>query len=181
MAFFSLRPTCELNVEREMNKKTIFMVFLVGAINTLTSACVPIPQFTMADRYRPNPTLATSEMDEQAKKMVAPADKALVYLYRNEDAYEHYDATIYLDNESVVEIAAGTYLLWQLTPGIHIVESGPEKVSLHAKAGEKYYIRIEVTHFALLGMWRDRLQIMEKEEGQKGVEDSRLMIETPEW
>ncbi len=112
-------------------------------------------------------------------KNITPSEgKALVYLYRNEDAFEYHDAIVYLDDMPPVGIVAGTHLFWQLMPGPHLVESIGGKVTLDAKAGETYYIRLEIMH-RWWGGWYYPLILVDKEEGRKDVEESLLITETP--
>ena len=159
--FFSFNLNMEI-MDKELGRKNIEESHLLIANGANECGRTSIP----------------SEIDTRMKNLTAPEDKALVYLYRSPIVYDYQDATVHLDDKPPVEIAAGTYLLWQITPGTHIVASDGGKLTLDAKAGSTYYIRVDITH-SVLGVWRYPLQLVDKEGGRKGVEDSLLMTETP--
>lgn len=113
------------------------------------------------------------------KNLVAPRDRALIYLYRGRDKYEYQDAEIYLDEKDAIKIVSGTGLVWQPKPGAHNVTSGEGKITLDAKAGTIYFIRLDVKHH-WVGRWFYSLHWVNSEEGHAGVNDSLLLIQAPE-
>ena len=123
--------------------------------------------------------ITPSEADMQMKSLKPPGDKALVYLYRDTYKYEAPTATIYLDDNASVEIAAGTFLLWQLASGAHTFKSDRGNVIIEAKTGETYYLRLKSIHGAF-GSWHYSLQLVDKEEGCKGLENKTLMLGSSE-
>lgn len=150
-----------------MNKKRSLLLVLAGVMVMMVSACASVP-------------LAPPEMDMKAKNMSAPKDKALVYLYRNETMGSAIKMTVNLDGRFAGQTASKTYFMWLLPPGKHEFASITENTStlnLDAKAGETYYIWQEVK----MGMWaaRSSLQLVDKEKGKKGVEESKLIATTP--
>ena len=150
-----------------MKKKTGLMLALAGALLMMVSACASVP-------------MAPPEMDMKAKNMTAPNDKALVYLYRNESMGAAMKLTVNVDGKYAGQTAAKTYFMWLLPPGKHDFASIAENttnVSLDAKAGETYYIWQEIKMGVLSA--RSKLQLVDKETGKKGVEESKLIAETP--
>lgn len=138
-----------------------FLLFCCMA--ALLNACVSVP-------------LALPEMDLKAKNMSVPQDKALVYLYRNEIMGSAIKMTVNLDGRYAGQTAAKTYFMWLLDPGRHDFSSVAENtsnLSVDTKAGETYYVWQEVK----MGAWsaRSSLQLVDKEKGRKGVEESRLV------
>jgi hypothetical protein len=150
-----------------MKKRTSLMLILAGAMLMMVSACASVP-------------LAPPEMDMKAKNMSAPKDKALVYLYRNETMGAAIKMTVNLDGRFAGQTASKKYFMWLLPPGKHDFASVTENTStlnLDAKAGEAYYIWQEVK----MGMWAagSKLQLVDKEIGKKGVEESKLIATNP--
>jgi len=147
-----------------MKKRTGLMLVLAGAL-LMMGACASVP-------------LASPEMDMKAKKMTAPKDKALVYLYRNEAFGAALKLSVNVDGKYIGQTASKTYFMWLLPPGKHELTSVAEntsKVNLDAKAGQTYYIWQEVK----MWMWsgRSNLQLVDKDTGRKGVEESSLIAE----
>ncbi len=150
-----------------MKRRTGLMLILAGALLMMVSACASVP-------------MAPPEMDMKAKNMTAPKDKALVYLYRNESMGAAMKLTVNVDGKYAGKTAAKTYFMWLLPPGKHDFTSVAENttnVSLDAKAGETYYIWQEIKMGVLSA--RSKLQLVDKETGKKGVEESKLIGETP--
>lgn len=146
-----------------MNKRTSLFYLFLGIAITLLSACASVP-------------LAPPETDLKAKTMSPPPDKALVYLYRNEIMGSAIKMTVNLDGRYAGQTASKTYFMWLLDPGKHDLTSVTEdtsNLSIDAKAGETYYVWQEVK----MGMWsaRSNLQLVDKQTGRKGVEDSKLI------
>jgi hypothetical protein len=128
--------------------------------------------------------LAPRDMDMMAKNMSAPMDKAIVYLYRNENYFGCRTLTVNVDGKYAGRTVASTYFMWLLTPGKHDFASvgvNTSTVSIDAKAGETYYIWQEVW----MPWWsssttiRFSLHLVGKEEGQQGVAESHLVVEIP--
>jgi hypothetical protein len=141
------------------------MLVFAGALLMMMSACASVP-------------LAPPEMDMKAKNMTAPKDKALVYLYRNETFGAAIKLNVNVDGKYAGQTASKTYFMWLLAPGKHefqTVAENTSNVSLDAKAGQTYYVWQEVK----MGAWSAgaKLQLVDKETGKKGVEESKLIAE----
>lgn len=85
----------------------------------------------------------------------APHDgKARVYVYRNSGVVgKGFRPSVFADENDVAQVQAGRYLILALQPGKHAFRSTDknEEVSLDLKAGQKYFLRIEVSLLALKG------------------------------
>lgn len=104
----------------------------------------------------------------EARNLKPPKDKAHVYVYRKGVEYDYHETSVQLDDRQPEEIAAGTFLLWQLAPGAHSIQSSTSKVTLDAQAGATYHIRLDIVH-RVWGSWHYPLQLVEKETGDKGL------------
>jgi hypothetical protein len=89
--------------------------------------------------------------------------------------------TVNRDGKYAGQTAAKTYFMWLLKPGKHEFSSVTENtstLSLDAKAGQAYYIWQEVK-MGLMSA-RSKLQLVDKETGRQGVEESKLIQEGAE-
>ncbi|GLS13038.1 MULTISPECIES: DUF2846 domain-containing protein [Hydrogenophaga] len=121
--------------------------------------------------------LADAKEDAQRKTFAAPAaDKAGIYIYRNETFGAAIKMPVVLDGQLIGETASKTYFYKEVTPGKHTVESLTEgkenKLEVETKGGTLTYIWQEVK----MGMWAaaSKLHLVGAEEGQKGVSESQL-------
>lgn len=96
-----------------------------------------------------------------------PSDKALVYVYR----YKQFTGSalkpsIYCDEKDVVRVQNGRYVALALTPGKHNFRSNDKQaqIELDLKAGQTYYVRIDLA----TGMWKGhgRLTLVQPEQGK---------------
>jgi len=118
-------------------KTKYISLLLFAAIVALTTACATVP-------------LAQQELDIKAKNMTPPPNKALLYVYRNAIFVGSAVAMdIYIDGNSVGQLAEKTYLVVVLEPGKHkLSQYRDESIRatnyhpLNVKAGNKYYVRV---------------------------------------
>ena len=89
------------------------------------------------------------------KKAPAPKDgKVRVFVYRNSGILEmEFKPSVYADETDVAQVQAGHNLTLALAPGTHTFRSTDKKeqVSLDLKAGQQYFVRIDVSLAALKG------------------------------
>ncbi|MGB4599899.1 MAG: caspase family protein, partial [Trichlorobacter sp.] len=112
-----------VTMKKLMNIATLLLMF-----GSLMSGCVSVP-------------LASLEMDMKAKTMQSPADKALLYVYR--DAVFVGSAVLFeitIDEYPVGKLAENTYLTVLLEPGKHRINSG-EMLPINAEPGKTYYVK----------------------------------------
>jgi hypothetical protein len=121
--------------------------------------------------------MADPAQDAARKSFTAPADKAGIYIYRNETMGAAVKMPVTVNGQMVGQTAANTYLYQEVAPGKVKVESlteGKENtLEFEAKAGTLSYIWQEVK----MGMWAaaSKLHLVSAEQGQKGVKETRLI------
>lgn len=119
--------------------------------------------------------MGSPQQDAAAKAFKAPADKAGIYIYRNETMGAAIKMDVSVDGQRIGETAANTYLYKEVAPGKHTVESKAEntdKVEVDAKPGMLYFIWQEVK-MGVLGA-RTKLNIVGEADGKKGVNETKL-------
>ncbi|MFG6447761.1 DUF2846 domain-containing protein [Roseateles sp. BYS180W] len=113
--------------------------------------------------------------DAAAKKFVAPANAAGVYIYRNETMGAAVKMDVEVNGKAVGQTAANTFLYKEVAPGKTTVTSKAENtdtVEIDAKPGVLYYIWQEVKMGALYA--RTKLHLVSEAEGKKGVNETKL-------
>lgn len=119
--------------------------------------------------------MGTPQQDAAVKAFKAPADKAAIYVYRNESMGAAVKMDVAIDSQPVGQTAAKTFLYKEVAPGKHVVESKAEntdKVEVDAKPGMLYFIWQEVKMGALYA--RTKLHLVGEDEGKKGVNETKL-------
>ena len=119
--------------------------------------------------------MGDAKQDAALKTFKAPADKAGVYIYRNESMGGAVKMDVAVDGKPIGQTAAKTYLYKELTPGKHTVTSSAENtdsVDIDAKPGTLSYIWQEVKMGVLYA--RTQLHLVSEAEGKKGVLESSL-------
>jgi len=121
-------------------------------------------------------SLATSEEDQEAKNFLSVPDMAVLYIYRNQFRGSAWQIPITINGKLIGRTGGYTFFRITLAPGEHVVESWAEKpaqITLNLEAGKVYYVR----HKTKTGMTKIRaeLQLVGKETGQKGVNESNLL------
>ncbi|MBB5190584.1 uncharacterized protein YceK [Silvimonas terrae] len=118
-----------------------------------------------------------AQQDLALKQFKAPAEKAGLYVYRNENFGAAIKMNVLLDNKQLGDTAAKTYLYTEVAPGKHQLVSKSETDSVldfDAVAGKIYYVWQEIK----MGTWSagSKLQMMGEAEGKKGVSESSLAV-----
>ena len=144
-----------------MFRKFLAATVLVGVL--LMSGCASVP-------------MASKSADAHAKQFTPAADKATVYIYRNEVFGSAIKMPLLIDNVSVGDTASKTYVVKQLSPGSHTITSKTEKdssVTIDMLAGQMYYVWQEVK----MGMFAagSALHVVDPKKGQAGVQESTLI------
>lgn len=137
-------------------------LLFVGAAVVVFAGCAAVP-------------MASLDQDAEAKKFAVPADKARIYVYRNESIGGAVPMTVSLDGRVMGRSAMQTYFMWDLPPGKHTITSHAEDVSnltLETVTGNAYYVWQEVK----MGMWfaRSLLQQVDEKTGRAGVLECKL-------
>ena len=107
-----------------------------------------------------------STREAGAQDTPKPDAKARVTVYR----YKQYMGkalrpSIYCDDDNVARLQDGRYVVLVLPPGTHTLRSNDKQsqVELSLKAGEEYFVRIDIA----TGMWKGhgRLTLVQREQG----------------
>ena len=146
-----------------MKNQSVKYKFAILALTALLSACASVP-------------MGSTEADGEAKKFVAPTDKAHIYLYRNEAMGSALKIPVTLDGRVMGQTAPNVYFVWDVNPGPHEINCLADSngvLHLDVKKGQIAYVWQEMK----MGMWSGACALNEKSaaEGQKAiVEDCKL-------
>lgn len=119
--------------------------------------------------------MGDAKQDAALKTFSIPADKAGVYIYRNESMGGGVKMDVEIDGKAIGQTAANTYLYKEVAPGKHIISAKAENsdsVEIDAKPGTLIYIWQEVKMGVLYA--RTKLQLVDETEGKKGVLETKL-------
>ena len=137
-------------------------IILLSVILSSLVGCVSVP-------------MGDAKQDTALKTFKAPADKAGMYIYRNESMGGAVKMDVAIDGKPIGQTAAKTYLYKELSPGKHTVTSSAENtdsVEIDAKPGTLSYVWQEVKMGVLYA--RTQLHLVSEAEGKKGVLESSL-------
>lgn len=146
-----------------MFRRSLTAIALLAAI--VLTGCVSVP-------------MATQEADAAAKTFAAKADKANVYVYRNESFGGAIKMPVVIDGKIVGDTAAKTYMKLEVAPGPHTIISKSEsdsELTVETAPGKNYFVWQEVK----MGVWaaRSALHLVDTAVGTDGVNECKL-IET---
>ena len=133
----------------------------------ILSACASVPK-------------GDPQQDAALKTFAVPAQKASLYVYRNESMGAGVKMSVTLDGKALGNTAAKTYLYAEVEPGQHKLTSEAENTSeltVDTVAGKAYYVWQEVKMGLLYA--RNKLQLVDEKTGQEGVKESELAIASP--
>jgi len=117
------------------------------------------------------------KQDAAAKTFQVPADKAGIYVYRNESIGTAVKMDVIIDGQNIGETAARTFFYKEVAPGKHTVTSKAENsdtVEVDLKPGSLAFIWQEVKMGLMFA--RTKLHLVSEEEGRKGVMETRLAV-----
>lgn len=118
--------------------------------------------------------MGSQQQDAAAKQFHAPADKAGLYVYRNETFGSALTLQVKLDNAPLGATAAHTYFYKEVAPGKHtlVSEGDDQGLVIDAKPGKNLYVWQEIKMgFASA---RTKLHLMDEATGQKAVRECKL-------
>jgi len=136
-------------------------VSLVGL--ALLAGCATVPMAAPADSAR-------------LKRLAAPPDAAVVYLYRNESFGADIHMDVEIDGRAAGQTVAKSYMVWQLPPGGHRLVSQAEndtELILQVMPGRRYFVWQEVKMGVLSA--RSQLHQVPDAQGQAGVDECELI------
>lgn len=109
-----------------------------------------------------------------AQENTATDDKATVYFYRTKQyAGSALEPSVYCDDKELARMDNGRYFAVRLAPGKHTFRMGDKQtgVELDVKAGQSYYMRINIEAGFFKG--RGRLTYMQPEQGAYEIKNIR--------
>lgn len=139
-------------------KRIVMSLAVVAAL----SGCASVP---MGDPAR----------DAAAKTFTVPADKAGIYVFRNESMGAAVRMDVAIDGQPIGQTAAKTYLYKEVAPGRRVVTSKAENtdtLEIEARAGTLYFVWQEVKMGLMYA--RNKLQLVDEVTGKKGVAETSL-------
>lgn len=143
--------------------KRSFFAAAAIAVALFVSGCASVQKASEAD-------------SQQAKTFTPMANKAVLYIYRDETFGSAIKMPVSVDGVIVGETGPKSFLQLAVTPGHHTIMSHTETnptLDLDAEAGKAYYVWQEVK----MGMWaaRSLLHRVSNSEGQAGVGKCELL------
>ncbi|MFC7288355.1 DUF2846 domain-containing protein [Herminiimonas glaciei] len=121
--------------------------------------------------------MESATKDAELKKFVPKDNLAGIYIYRSEEDAVSIKASIEIDGDYEGDLAAGTFLYKEVSPGKHTILSKAENkdcIELNADAGRLYYLWQDMKRGVFFA--RSKLSIVNEKEGQTGVLLSNLAI-----
>jgi hypothetical protein len=147
--------------------RLISMVQIASATSLLwlavMSGCASVP-------------MAAPEDSARMKRLPAPPDAALIYLYRNETIGYSVHMDVSLDERPYGQTVAKTFMVWEVPPGSHRLLSKAENdsaITLTVAPGGRYFLWQEVKMGLMYA--RSNLQLVSDARGQSGVDECELV------
>lgn len=137
-------------------------IFIAAVLASSLVGCASVP-------------MGDEKQDAALKTFSVPADKAGVYIYRNESMGAAVKMDVEVDGQVIGQTAANTYLYKEITPGKHTISSKAENthtIEIDAKPGTLTYVWQEVKMGILYA--RTKLNLVDEEEGKEGVLETTL-------
>lgn len=142
----------------------MYRLFAAAAISIALMGCASVP-------------MGDTKQDAALKAFQVPADKAGIYVYRNESMGAAVKMDVIIDGQNIGETAANTYMYREVAPGKHTIASKAENtdtVEVDLKPGTLTFIWQEVKMGFMFA--RTKLNIVGEQEGKKGVLETKLAV-----
>jgi len=161
-----------------MKRMKIVLVILMALSWTVTICSArPIPQ---APQQQSPPAGEEASKPQQAEQKPegapVPAGKVTLYVYRQRRyAGSALKPSVYADDIELARMENGRFFVVTLAPGKHVIRSNDKGsgVDLEMKAGQDYYIRIDIE----TGYWKGhgRLTLVLPEQGSYELKQTKLL------
>jgi hypothetical protein len=148
----------------KMFKRVLTMVAVVVAV-ALSTGCASVQ-------------MASTDRDVAAKSFATKADKANIYVYRNESMGAAVKMDVTLDGKPLGQTASKTYFKVEVPAGEHTLISKAENDSVLAvktDAGKNYFVWQEVKMGVLYA--RSALQLVDESTGKTAVQECKMIQE----
>jgi hypothetical protein len=137
-------------------------MFVTAVLAAILAGCASVP-------------MGDAKQDAALKTFTVPADKAGLYIYRNESMGAAIKMDVEVDGKAIGQTAANTYLYKEVAPGKHLITSKAENtdsIEIEAKPGTLNYVWQEVKMGLMYA--RTKLNLVDEAEGKKGVLETKL-------
>ncbi|MED5619859.1 DUF2846 domain-containing protein [Ideonella sp. BN130291] len=115
------------------------------------------------------------KQDAALKTFQVPADKAGIYVYRNETMGAAVKMEVAIDGKPIGDTGANTYLYKEVAPGKHTISSkaeNTETLDVDLKPGTLAFVWQEVKMGVMSA--RNKLHLVSEQVGKKGVAETKL-------
>ena len=123
-----------------------------------------------------SPIRAPTEKDTSAKNFAPIADKASLFIYRNENYGMALGMPVMVNGNAIGETGAKTFFRLNLSAGTYVVSSKSETISeipLTLTEGKNYFVWQEIRMGLLTA--RTALRLVDETQGRNGVMESSLL------
>jgi hypothetical protein len=137
---------------------------LLASALAAAAACAAIPR-------------APKDRDAAAKTFATTPDKANLYVFRDSQVADALPATVLLDGKNLGATVGRTFLLAQIDPGPHTLESRGDndaELAITAEAGKNLFVWQETSRGFLKP--RTQLHVVDEARGQAGVAACELAL-----
>lgn len=120
--------------------------------------------------------MAVPQLDQKAKTFAPVADKAVVYIYRNETLGAALSMDVSIDDKSLGNTVSKSFFRVEIEPGTHKIVSQGDKdkaLDLKVEADKVYFVWQEVKMGFMSG--GSQLQIVPEAKGHEGVNECTLL------
>jgi len=119
---------------------------------------------------------AKKELDLEAKQFNINQDKSNVYIYRPKVLNFNTEMAVEIDGKHAANTEDATFIFQSLEPGKHIITAhgeGTNEIVITTKAGENYYILLDVR----LGVFIPTpvMKLVDAKTGQAGIKKCKLV------
>jgi hypothetical protein len=123
-----------------------------------------------------SPIKAPTEKDTSAKIFTPIADKASLFIYRNENYGMALGMPVMVNGHAIGETGAKTFFRLNLSAGTYVISSKSETISeipLTLTEGKNYFVWQEIRMGLLTA--RTALRLVDENQGKNGVMESALL------
>ena len=120
-----------------------------------------------------------AKKEAELKTFEAKAERAGVYIYRNESAAAFLSMQVEIDGKTVAKTGSMSFVYVDLAPGKHAITSKAENtdtLEIEVEAGKLYYVVQDPKPGNLYV--RTKLRVVDEAEGQQGVKATKLTMTT---
>ena len=120
--------------------------------------------------------IASNDKDMQAKNFQPIPNKSKIYIYQTSPFSSVTGVPVALDKKVAGSVTSGTYHVWTVEPGRHVISSLTENKNnmwIDSEAGQNYYIKQRIS----ASVWNPTslLEQVSEKEAKKAINGSKLI------